>query len=78
MSDLIRFLQNEMIKDRVAGLFGSYGWGGGAIKELREFVTAMKWELVEPVIESKGAATADTIRDCLSLGKNIAGKLKSP
>jgi flavorubredoxin len=77
MGDLIRFLQNEMIKDRVAGLFGSYGWGGGAVKELRESVSAMKWNLVEPVVESKGAATEETIEDCILLAKNIAGTLKS-
>ncbi len=77
MGNLIRFLQNEMLKSRVAGLFGSYGWGGGAIKELRESVTAMKWNLVEPVVESKGAATEETIEDCILLAKNIAAALRS-
>ncbi len=77
MGDLIRFLGNETIKSRVSGLFGSYGWSGGAVKELREFVTTMKWELVEPVVESKGAATEDIINDCILLGKKVASKLKS-
>lgn len=78
MGDLIRFLANEMIQGRVLGLFGSYGWDGGGMRGLREFVTAMKRELVEPVIESKGMAADNIINDYVLLGKNIAEKLKSP
>jgi flavorubredoxin len=77
MGDLIRFLGNEMIKDRVAGIFGSYGWHGGGMRELREFVAGMQWKLVEPVIETRGAARGDTIEQCIQLGKNIAAALKT-
>jgi flavorubredoxin len=77
MDNLLRLLENKMLKDRVAGIFGSYGWSGGAMKELTDFVTRMKWELVEPVVEVKCAPTEEDLRNCEQLGANIAKRLKA-
>ena len=77
MDHLIRLLENKMLQNRIAGLFGSYGWSGGAMKELSDFVKRMKWELVEPVVEVKGAATDTDIEACRLLGSRIAQRLRS-
>jgi flavorubredoxin len=52
MDHLIRLLKNKMLEDRIAGIFGSYGWSGGAMNELTDFVKRMKWELLEPRVEA--------------------------
>ena len=44
MDHFIRLLENKMLRNRIAGVFGSYGWSGGAMKELSDFVRRMKWE----------------------------------
>ena len=66
-----------LILNRIAGVFGSYGWSGGAMKELSDFVKCMKWELVEPVVEVKGAATDTDMQACRLLGSQIAQRLRS-
>jgi flavorubredoxin len=76
MDSLLRLLENKMLKDRIAGIFGSYGWSGGAMKELTDFVNRMKWELVEPVVEVKCTPAEEDLRNCERLGVNIAKRLK--
>lgn len=76
MDHFVRVLENKMLKHRVVGVFGSYGWSGGGVKELTEFVKRAKWQLVEPVVEVKGAPTEKDLSDCALLGNNIAGLLK--
>ena len=77
MDHFIRLLENKMLRNRIAGIFGSYGWSGGAMKELSDFVKCMKWELVEPVVEVKGAATDTDMQACRLLGSQIAQRLRS-
>ncbi len=76
MDHLTRLIENKQLKDRICGLFGSYGWSGGAAAELRSFAARISWELVEPVVEVKGTATEDDIRACRLLGARIAGRLR--
>ena len=77
MDHFIRLLENKMLKDRIAGIFGSYGWSGGAMKELTDFVKRLKWELLEPVVEVKGAPFEEDLQNCSLLGRNIAERLRA-
>lgn len=56
MAALLEELGKKKVHNRIAFRFGSYGWSGGAQKELDEIVTRlrMNWEFLEPV-EFKGA-----------------------
>jgi flavorubredoxin len=77
MDHFIRLLENKMLQNRIAGVFGSYGWSGGAMKELSDFVRRMKWELVEPVVEARCSPTEEDLRNCTLLGSNIAQRLRA-
>jgi flavorubredoxin len=77
MDHFIRLLENKTLKGRIAGVFGTYGWSGGAVKELTDFVARMKWELVEPVVEVKCSPAEEGLERCEVLGSNIAKRLKS-
>lgn len=77
MDHLTRLLENKMLRDRVAGIFGSCGWSGGAIKELGNFVKRMKWELVAPVVEVKGSPGAEDLKHCALLGANMVKRLRT-
>ncbi|ACR80031.1 FprA family A-type flavoprotein [Kosmotoga olearia] len=72
MKNLLTALENRMLKNRHIGVFGSYSWSGGALKELHDFAQKMKWELVEPVIEAKHAPKKEELEQCKLLGKNMA------
>jgi flavorubredoxin len=76
MDHFMRVLENKGLKDRILGIFGSYGWVGGALKELTDFGQRMKWELIGPVVEAKCAPSEENLAACEQLGKNIASRLR--
>lgn len=75
MGAVIESLSSRRLGNRLVGVFGSYGWSGGAVKDLRDFVEQNKLELVEPVVEAKFAATAEQLDQCHQLGLAMAGRL---
>ena len=72
MDALIRLLSAKKLSKRLVGIFGSYGWSGGAVKGLRKFVEERKLELIEPVVETQFSATAEQLKLCDQLGQNVA------
>ncbi|MFP4408437.1 MAG: FprA family A-type flavoprotein [Spirochaetaceae bacterium] len=62
--------------NRKAFRFGSYGWSGGAQKELDEMVERlkMKWEFIEPV-EFKGAPSQEDMDLLYKRGQELAEKV---
>jgi flavorubredoxin len=48
VAEFLAHLRGLRPKNRIAGAFGSYGWGGGAVKEAYEEFRRMKLEVVEP------------------------------
>lgn len=73
---LLRSLSGKRLTNRVVGIFGSYGWGGGAVKGLRDFVEQNKLELVEPVVEAKFTATPEHLEQCHNLGRAMAERIR--
>ncbi len=76
METLVRLLAGKRVANRVVGLFGSYGWSGGAVKGLRQFVEENKLELVEPVVEAKFTATPEQLEQCHELGRAMAQRIR--
>ena len=76
METLLRSLSGKRLTNRVVGIFGSYGWSGGAVKGLRDFVEQNKLELVEPVVEAKFTATPEQLEQCHALGRAMAVKIR--
>jgi anaerobic nitric oxide reductase flavorubredoxin len=67
----------KKVLNRKAFRFGSYGWSGGAQKELDEITERLKmnWDFIEPV-EFKGAPTEEDIALLKQRGKELAVKVK--
>lgn len=72
MAALVDFLSDKGLKNRRVGLFGSYGWSGGAIRDLRKFVLSAGLTLVDPVVEVKGAPSSGDLSQCHDLGVALA------
>ncbi len=51
VANFLTSLRGLRPKNRIAGAFGSYGWGGGAVKEAYEDFKKMGLELFEPGLE---------------------------
>jgi len=77
MDDFLRLLGGKKIQKRLVGIFSTYGWSGGAVKGIREFVEGCKLDLVEPVVEARFHPGAKDLESCYQLGMNVGRKIVS-
>lgn len=77
MFAIIDELGKKKVHNRKAFRFGSYGWSGGAQKELNELIQKykMNWDFVEP-LEFKGKPTKRDIAIIETRCKELAAKVK--
>jgi flavorubredoxin len=59
---------------KFAVLLGSYGWGGGAIKQIQELLSGFKFEVVG-ALEVNGPPTDEDVKRILEVGKTLAKKI---
>ena len=57
-------------------LFGTYGWGGGGVKKLRQMFEEMRFEVLEPVVRVKARPTDEETKQIKTLAKTIDEQLK--
>ena len=62
-------------KGKTWSFFGSYGWGGGAIRGMIETARKAGFEVHEPGIEVKFVPNAEDLQKCFELGKQIASEI---
>ena len=77
MDNFIRFLENENVKNHISGILGNYGWSGGALAVLKEFVQKSQLKLIEPVVDVRCSPTESDLKKCELLARNIAAALKA-
>lgn len=63
-------------KNRVVGAFGSFGWGGGAVKEAYEMFKKMGLEIFEPGMQLQYKPTREDKDKCYNFGREFAKKVK--
>lgn len=63
-------------KNRIAGAFGSYGWGGGAVKEAYEDFKRMGLEIFEPGLQILFKPSFEDETKCYEFGREFAKKTK--
>jgi len=62
-------------KGKTWSFFGSYGWGGGAIRGMIETARKAGFEVHEPGVEVKFVPNAEDLQKCFELGKQIASEI---
>ncbi len=77
IAGFLSYLKGLRPKNRIAGAFGSYGWGGGAVKDMYEELKKMGIEIVEPGVQVIYKPTADEEQRCYEFGREFAGKVKA-
>jgi flavorubredoxin len=75
LDTLTRTLAHKRLKNRVCGLFGSYTWSGGSVKQMREIAEELKWDVVEPQVPFTSQASAEQIEQLEALGKAVAERV---
>jgi anaerobic nitric oxide reductase flavorubredoxin len=62
-------------RGKIWSFFGSYGWGGGAVRNMLEMARKAGFEVHEPGVEVKYIPSAEDLNKCFELGKQIATEI---
>lgn len=76
VAEFLTYLRGLRPKDRMVGAFGSFGWGGGAVKEAYAVFKQMGLEAVEPGVEVLYRPGSEDEKKCFEFGKQFAEKVK--
>ncbi len=57
--------------------FGSFGWGGGAVRGMIKMAKEVGFDVMEPGLELKWIPTAEELKKCFEFGQQIAQKIKA-
>jgi len=75
MGDLLTYMKGLRPKGKVFGLFGSYGWGGGAIKEIRKFLESEGFEIWEKELSVQFIPDSEEIKRATEFAKEFARRI---
>jgi anaerobic nitric oxide reductase flavorubredoxin len=62
-------------KGKTWSFFGSFGWGGGAVRGMTETARKAGFEVHEPGVEVKYVPGKEDLQKCFELGKQIASEI---
>ncbi len=76
VAEFLTHLRGLRPKNRIAGAFGSYGWGGGAVKEAYEEFKRMGLEIFEPGLQVLYRPSKDDETKCYDFGRDFAKRVR--
>ena len=76
MAGFLEFLKGLKPQNRLAAAFGSFGWAGGAVKNMEKIIQEAEIEIAQPAIAVKYVPDANEIKTCYEFGKGFAEKVK--
>jgi len=77
LGSFLTYITGLKPKGKLWGFFGSYGWGGGAVKGIIEMAKKAGFEVYEPSIEVKYVPDQEDLKKCFEFGQQIAAKIKA-
>jgi len=75
VAENLSYLKGLRRKNLIGAVFGSYGWTGDAVGQIKEILTAMRVELVAEPINALYVPDEQALMDCRNLGTLVARKL---
>lgn len=76
LAGFLEFLKGLKPKNRLAAVFGSYGWSGGAVASIESMLKATGLEIAQPSISVKYMPDKDESIRCYNFGMDFAKKVK--
>lgn len=75
VAELLTHLRGLRPKNRIVGAFGSYGWSGGAVKEIYDEIRRMGLESVDPGVQVLYRPTMEDEKLCYQFGRKFAEEM---
>lgn len=76
VSSFLTYIAGLRPKGKLWAFFGSYGWGGGAVRDMVEMGKKAGFEVQELSVEIKYVPDEQDLKKCFDFGKQIADKIK--
>ncbi|MFH0739327.1 MAG: flavodoxin domain-containing protein [Candidatus Omnitrophota bacterium] len=76
IAGFMQFFKGLKPKNRLASVFGSYGWAGGAVKELETVLKESGVEIAEPSLAIQYVPDKEELKRCYDYGKDFAKRIK--
>lgn len=77
VGQLLTYLRGLRPKNRIVGAFGSFGWGGGAVKEIQEEFKRMGLETFENGLQVQYRPSMEDEEKCYEFGRAFAKQVKT-
>ncbi|MDQ7823813.1 MAG: flavodoxin domain-containing protein [Candidatus Eremiobacteraeota bacterium] len=78
MQDMLSYMKGLKPSGKIGALFGSYGWSGEAVAEMREYMDKMGIAVIEPMVKVRYVPRESDLKECYELGRKTGQALKSP
>ena len=75
VDQFMNIVEKKRLKNRIAGIFGSYGWSGGAVTKIKQSIDSLSWELEEPIAGFNGYPDNEELEKGKELGEKIGKKV---
>ena len=76
LAGFLDFVKGLKPQNRCAAAFGSYGWAGGAVKQIEGIAQEAGMTLAQPGLQVKYMPDKDDLEKCFEFGRNFALKVK--
>jgi flavorubredoxin len=75
MADVLTYLKGLRPRNLVGAVFGSYGWSGEAVRQIRDLLGDMKVEVVGDGVAARHVPDAGVLEECYALGVAVGERL---
>ena len=75
LAPFLEELEGLRPKNKIAAVFGSYGWGGGAVKIIEEKLKKIGFEIAYPSLTVNWVPDKEEMQKCYEFGKEFAKKV---
>ena len=76
VAEALHMVARKRIVNKKAAYFGGHGWSGGALRELRQIVEPLKWEIVD-TLEYVGTPKIPDLHEAERFGEQFARRLQA-
>lgn len=76
MAYVLQMANYKRITNKKVARFGSYGWSGGAQRDLESYIEKLKWDLVD-IFEFQGGPSEEDLKYGKKFGENFAKIIRS-
>ena len=75
VADTFTYIKGLKRRGLIGAAFGSYGWGGEAVKQIEVALDEMKVERVAESVKVKYVPDDEALQNCFNLGVQVAEEL---